>query len=449
MILGAGMAGFGAAHHLMNEGVRATIYEARQRPGGVTLSHTYEDGFIFDEGGHVSFPPDERMKSIFATAVKNDFQSARVYCNNYWKGYWFKHPAQVNLHGLPTDVVVACIKDFIEANGNPNPEIENYEDWLLAAFGKTFSTTFPMEYTKKYHTTEAKNLTTDWLGPRLYRPKIDEVLMGALEKEPLDVHYVENIRYPTHGGFQGYIDGFRSFADVVCDREVTQIDMKSRTLTFKKGVTASFDQLISSVPLNRLIPLIIGAPQDVRAAASMLACTQCAVVNIGINRPVEVRALWTYFYDADICFSRVSYREKHSPLVVPPGCGGFQAETYFSDKYRPLPGKVDDWIEPTIEGLLKSGLLRDRSEIIHKSVNWLPYANIIFDHDRPRSLQLVHGFLNDIGIARCGRYGDWGYIWTHQAFMSGERAAKGALRNGLGPAALKEECYALLDETGR
>ena len=56
-----------------------------------------------------------------------------------------------------------------------------------------------MEYTKKYHTTEAKNLTTDWLGPRLYRPTLDQVLLGALKPEPLDVHYVDRFRYPTRG----------------------------------------------------------------------------------------------------------------------------------------------------------------------------------------------------------------------------------------------------------
>jgi protoporphyrinogen oxidase len=203
-------------------------------------------------------------------------------------------------------------------------------------------------------------------------------------------------------------------------------------LKFKNGCSASFDKLVSSIPLDRLIPLIAGAPKDVLEAASLLACSQCAVVNIGINRPAGVRPQWSYFYDEDICFARVSYRDNFSPRVVPAGCGGFQAETYFSTKYKPMTETVEDWIEPTIDGLLKCGLVRDRSEIIHKSAIWAPYANIIFDHDRPRSVEIVHGFLNDIGIARCGRYGDWGYIWTHQAFMSGERAAKGVQRADFG-----------------
>ena len=39
----------------------------------------------------------------------------------------------------------------------------------------------------------------------------------------------------------------------------------------------------------------------------------------------------------------------------------------------------------------------------------------------------VHGFLDDVGIAYCGRYGDWAYLWTDESFISGERAAETAL----------------------
>jgi hypothetical protein len=51
------------------------------------------------------------------------------------------------------------------------------------------------------------------------------------------------------------------------------------------------------------------------------------------------------------------------------------------------------------------------------------YANVIFDHDRSAALKTVHGFLHDVGVQFCGRYGDWGYIWTDESFKSGEEAA--------------------------
>ena len=60
----------------------------------------------------------------------------------------------------------------------------------------------------------------------------------------------------------------------------------------------------------------------------------------------------------------------------------------------------------------------------------LRYANIIFDLDRAAALKTVHAYLDELGIAYCGRYGDWGYMWTDESFISGENAAQKAL-NGL------------------
>ena len=57
----------------------------------------------------------------------------------------------------------------------------------------------------------------------------------------------------------------------------------------------------------------------------------------------------------------------------------------------------------------------------------LPYANIIFDLDRTSALKTVHGYLDDIGVGYCGRYGDWGYLWTDESFKSGELAAEKVL----------------------
>ena len=52
---------------------------------------------------------------------------------------------------------------------------------------------------------------------------------------------------------------------------------------------------------------------------------------------------------------------------------------------------------------------------------------MIFDLERADALKTVHGYLDEMGIAYCGRYGDWAYIWTDESFMSGEQAAEKVL----------------------
>ncbi|NBC11405.1 MAG: NAD(P)-binding protein [Planctomycetes bacterium] len=426
-IIGAGMAGFGAAYQLHQERIACTIYDNRPQRGGHTSSYAYDDGFIFDEGPHVSFTENKRIQQLFADSVGGRFERIKTYVNNYWHGHWIKHPAQVNLHGLPEDLVIQCIKDFVQAQQHEPGEIGNYEDWLRAAFGPTFAMTFPAVYTRKYHTTDARNLTTDWLGPRLYRPDLEEVLRGALCPETPDVHYIDKFRYPSHGGFVSYLDKFLPMAEQHYGRTVTAIDPAARTIRFADGEQIGYEQLISSVPLPELIPMVAGAPDDVRDAAAKLSCSQVVIVNVGINRPDISPAHWTYFYDEDICFARLSFPKNLSPHTVPDGCSAVQAEVYFSEKWKPMTGQPKDWIEPVVRDLIRVGLVKDDQEVIHRSVLFAPHGNVIFDQDRPGSLATVHGYLDDVGIAYCGRYGDWGYMWTDQSFVSGEKAARKVL----------------------
>ena len=423
-ILGSGMAGFGAAHRLHTEGVASTMYEKRSHHGGHTTSYKHESGFVFDEGPHISFTKIERIKTLLAESVKQQYQEVRAYVNNYWKGHWIKHPAQRNLHGLPQELLMSILKDFIHALHHKQDPINNYAEWLIASYGKTFAETFPMEYTIKYHTTPASNMSTDWLGPRLYQPQLEEVLRGALYPSTADVHYITDFRYPNFNGFISYLSMFEKQTDLKLEYALKGLDPKNKMMTFGNGAEVPYDHLISSVPLPELVPMIKGAPRDVVEASRKLACSTAVVVSIGINRADITEAHWTYFYDRDIFFTRLSTPHMQSPNNVPTGCGSIQAECYYSSKYRPLDRKPEDCIPPVIADLKKVGFLREEDKILFADAKLVPYANVIFDLDRAASLKLVHGYLDDIQVHYCGRYGEWAYIWTDESFISGEKAAQ-------------------------
>jgi protoporphyrinogen oxidase len=423
-ILGAGMAGLGAAYRLRQEGVSSIVYDKLPYPGGHAASFTHEEGFIFDDGPHISFTKDERIQQLFAESVGGEYETFQARVNNYWRGYWIKHPAQCNLYGLPEDLVVRVLVDFVNAQrASDHPEIRNYADWLLASFGKTFAETFPMVYGLKFHTTTADNMSTDWLGARLYRPELEEVFRGAVSSSTPDVHYISDFRYPRQNGFVAFLDGFLQQTDVRLENEVSRIDPDRGEIHFTRGEPVEYEHLVSSVPLPDLIPLIEGAPAEVREAADRLAATTCVTVNVGLDREDISPAHWTYFYDPDIFFTRLSFPHLFSPNTVPPGAGSIQAEVYYSAKYRPLDRPPEACIEPVIRDLRRCGLLRDEDRILFKNARLIPYANVIFDLDRASALETVHKYLDSVGIRYCGRYGDWGYHWTDDSFKSGESAA--------------------------
>jgi len=433
VVLGSGMAGFGAARRLHAEGITPIMFDKNSYHGGHTTSFKNEAGFIFDMGPHISYTKDPRIQEIFADSVDQRYETIQIYLNNYWRGHWPQHPVQLHLHGLPHDLVIKVISDFVEEKNAPERAIHNYADWLYSSFGKTFAETFPMQYTRKYHLTDAENLSTDWLGPRIYRPSLEEVLLGALSPTAPHVHYVTHFRYPSDGGFVRYLTKFVPLGNLHLGHSLVSINPIARTLSFSNGASVQYEQLISSVPLPELVPMIEGVPEDVVEAVRRLACSTCVLVNLGINREDLSKAHMTYFYDEDICFSRLGFPHMLSSKNAPAGMGSIQAEVYFSSKYKPFTGKPEDWIEPVIRDLLRCGVLHEDDQIVCKQAMLLKHANIIFDLERADAVKTVHGYLDDIGIAYCGRYGEWGYLWTDESFKSGEQAAERALSGAAYP----------------
>jgi protoporphyrinogen oxidase len=431
VILGSGMAGFGAAYRLHAEGIVPVMFDKNAYHGGHTASFRYDSGFLFDQGPHISFTKDPRIQELFADSVDQKYETVQITLNNYWRGYWPLHPVQLHLHGLPEDVIVKVITDFVEERQGPERPVRNYADWLLASFGRAFSEMFPMQYTRKYHLTTAENMSTGWLGPRIYRPSLEEVLRGALSPSAPHVHYITHFRYPTTGGFVSYLTKLVPLGNLKFGHELVSIDPCGHQLVFANGAVAEYDALVSSVALPDLIPMIQGTPEDVRDAARRLACSTCVLVNVGVDRQDLSSAHMTYFYDDDICFTRLSFPHMLSANNVPPGAGSIQAEVYFSSKYKPLTCPPEELIEPVIRDLRKCGLLRESDRILFRNAMVVRHANVIFDLERAEALKTVHGYLDDLGIAYCGRYGDWGYMWTDESFKSGEQAAEKALERAV------------------
>lgn len=426
-ILGTGMSGFGAAHRLAGERVEAVLYDKASYFGGQTVSYRSPSGFVFDKGPHVSFTKDERIQGILAEAVGGQFETVQYALENHWRGHRLPHPVQTNMYGLPVEVMAKVIEDFAKQL-LANPEVRNYEDWLVAAYGRYFADKFPVQYTEKYHTTHPRNLTTEWIGPRMYRPSMEELLRGALAPaKPNAHHYITGFRYPSRGGFMSYLEKWATGVTMQLAHELVRIEPREKILTFANGRQARYGGLVSSIPLPELVPLIAGVPDDVREAAKLLACSGCVLVNVGVRRADLTPAHISYYYDRDIVFSRTSSPHLMSPNNAPPGCGSVQAEVYFSKKYLPLAGQPADYLQPVLRDLQRVGLLRENDEILFSDTRLIDYANIIFDHDRPAALATVHGFLAEARVRHCGRYGDWAYYWTDDSYKSGERAAEHAL----------------------
>lgn len=445
-ILGAGLAGLSSAHFLKQGGwTDLRVYERHPYGGGHATSFSLtpspasgggpgrERGpFYFDEGPHVSFTKNEFVRDFLAESVAGEFDEQVANLSNYYRGHWLKHPAQCNLHGLPVDLIERCILDMIEqahgSNGSNGTPPRDYAEWCTRSLGETFSREFTFRYTRKYWTLEAEQMTTDWVGSRMYPPSIGDVVRGALtsDTDGANHHYLTRFRYPRRGGFGTFTRRLVEGAPVAYEHEVTEVDVEAKRIKFANGAEAGYDLLVSSLPLPELIRRIPQAPADVRQAAERLSCSSVVLVSLGVDRADLSPFHWFYVYDEDIPFARVNLTHKLAPACAPEGCGAIQAEIYFS-RYRPLWASLEELTEQTIAGLQRIGVLRPDDGILVRDTRVIRYANVIFDHDRAPALEVVHGYLDDQGIQYCGRYGEWAYLWTDDAILSGKRVAETVL----------------------
>jgi len=426
-ILGAGMSGMAASKALCD--LNCSVYESRSHAGGHASSFTTEKGFIFDEGPHVSFTPHDRIKNFFARSVGEQFFEYPTYATNYFEGHILKHPVQCNLYGLPADLITKCIADFVRAQYEDKRPIETYKDWCYRGFGETVSEVFTRPYTRKYWNLELEQLATDWVSERIYAPRLEEVLEGALKRQTGEHYYMSKFRYPEHGGFGAYNTLLERGAPIEYGMRAVELDLDHKTILFANGKSEHFDHLISSLPLPEIVRLCKDVPPSVKEAGEKLACTSHFLLSLGINRPSISNAYWTYYYDEDIPFSRASFPSKYSARTAAEDCSSMQVEVVHS-RFKSIPSH-DVLVEQCIDSMIKVGLLHSREEIVSLDARDIRYANVIFDFDRAPNRAIVHDFLAAHSIHWCGRYGEWAYLWTDQSVLSGERAA-GEVRTALG-----------------
>lgn len=444
LILGAGLAGLSCSYHIGHE--KCLLLEKRAHPYG-HIHTDFLNGFTWDEGPHVSFTDNDYVRDLFADAVDGEFEEYPVRTENYFHGTWVDHPAQSNLYQVSEPLRNECVRDFLAAQKNTGAASppKNYQEWLEQAFGKTFANTFPAAYTRKYWTLPPSALTTEWVGKRVFRPKVQDVLNGSCRPLAEQTHYIKKVRYPTRGGYQAFARKLVSEANIHYNKSVIQIDLSNRKVTTADGACWSFTRLINTLPLPVFIKCCIDTPAQVRDAAGALACSEVLLVNVTAPHPTRRLGNWFYVYDEDKYSTRINCTEVLSPHNAPPGHTGIQVEVYAS-RLRPFSESFDLIASKVIGELMEMGFLDELAVAkgqIKTHTRLAHWANVIFDHSREPALETILNWLESKGLARenddldpatdwnksasasvglislAGRFGQWKYFWTDDCVLRG------------------------------
>lgn len=191
------------------------------------------------------------MRGLFVEGVQGELPEYPVQVSNYFQGAWIPPPAQSNLYAVPVPYRSAGLDDILMTRNAvaAEQELANYPKWLQSACGDTFATTYSAFYMRKYWTCDPRDLTTEWVRERVFYPDIETVQNGYRQQPAASTHYINNVRYPSHGGYIPFANKLREGARIQFGHAVTRIDLSKRLITFTNGRQDRYDKLINTLPL--------------------------------------------------------------------------------------------------------------------------------------------------------------------------------------------------------
>jgi hypothetical protein len=255
-----------------------------------------------------------------------------------------------------------------------------------------------------------------WIADRVAVIDFKRLLENVLYERD-DVGWGPNnkFRFPLYGGTgEIYRRMAAQFpAKVKTGKQLAEVDLEHRRVSFTDGTGDSYDVLISTAPLDLLTKKMI-RPGDSRLAdaAAGLEHNNLLVMGVGLEKKIETGRCWIYFTDPDMPCYRATYFSHYSPNNVPNGnterYSSLMCEMSFKVGETPDPEKM---LDKMIAGLIRAGMLEesDRQRIVSRYHRVVGYSYPIPTLGRDKALEVLQPELLKKGVYSRGRFGAWRY----------------------------------------
>lgn len=424
LIVGGGLAGLSAAYSLQEKNVDYLLLEAEKEVGGLCRS-VREGGYTFDYSGHLLC-----LRNSEVLRWVNDLLEGELCCfereaSIYLKECLIPYPFQAHIGALPDQVMRECLGGLILMAVKEADEVsscpEDLGSWLRSRFGEGICRYFFVPYNEKLFGVPIGELAYSGLEWSIPRPSLKEVIDGALGEINEKMGYNPVFHYPSTGGIerlpQALASRLRAIRSSCC---LMALDWRKKLAFLNTGEIIPYENVISTIPLANLLRLLQPGLSWIEERAVSLRSVSVWVLNVGVRREGVSDQHWIYFPEEEFPFFRVGCYTAFGPHLAPPGCSSLYVEVA-GHTVSKLGQKR--WVQNTLEGLVRCGILRSADEVEVLRPILLPVAYVVHDRARLNHLPGLLGFLHENGIYSVGRYGSWGYGTMEDAILQGRDAA--------------------------
>lgn len=426
LVLGGGLTGLATAYFLRGRR-ECVVCEREPAPGGLARS-VRRGKFTFDLTGHLLHMRRSENRALVKRLLRGNWTHVERRSSVFSHGALTPYPFQANLHGLPPEVARECLLSFVRARHTPRKREggrrreKSFKAWAKETFGEGIARHFMIPYNEKLWRTDLDALTADWVSWSVPQPSLEDVVRGALGIGKKRFGYNPTFLYPREGGVGAFSTALaRRVDELRLGAGVRTIDLRRREVRFANGDAATYNCLVSTVPLPQLVGMARGVPQALRRLGGKLRFVNVLNFNLGLRGEKRCESHWVYFPEKEFVFYRVGFPSNFAPALAPRG----HSTAYVEVSYRPGERlRVRDLYRRVVEGLKRWGVVKREGDIAMVDAQRIEPAYVLFDGARRGAVERLRDFFEKHDAASLGRYGQWDYLSMEDSLNIGRAAAE-------------------------
>ena len=269
-----------------------------------------------------------------------------------------------------------------------------------------------MPYNEKIWKYPTDKMSHHWVDGRIPRPPVEDIIKSAIGIETEGYTHQAVFSYPLDGGIEALV---KAIAQPVlpfirtgfCVRSVRKNGSSWVISNGKEEIVA--DQVVSTMPVQHLLPCLDGVPARVFEACRSLKYNSLICVNVGYRAKVPDIS-WLYLPDPALGkTNRVSFPSSYSRHVAPEGCSAVLAEITHQPGDE-IAAMTNAELTAEVVGMLEKMGIGKQDDVVFTSVEREPYAYVVYDLDYQENIAIVRDYCSSAGIPLVGRFAQFEYL---------------------------------------
>lgn len=386
-VLGGGISGLSIAR-LLHDRYEVEVLEALPLCGGIARTTDVNGIAYHTVGGHCFNSKHQDVLSFVFEQVLPLDQWNKIERKSKIKfhGYEVDYPIEFSIKQIyehDKELAKKLTLDFL--NSTDDGKYANLKEWFQKKFGNSFAEEYFIPYNRKIWNNDPANMSYLWVEDKLPIPDKDSFFEGLIsnikDKMSHAVFY-----YPKSNNQNTFLDALANGLNIKNNYKVTSINFDQTAKKWVINGTDSYDLIINTTPLDKLIDLFSNVPEKVQNMARSLK--KNGVSNV-LWKTQDTDKTWTYIPDKDFLFHRYihigSYFTPCQQVSISEVIGNHSATEMIE------AGQSDPFlIEPLAHSISE-------------------YAYVVFDENYAEATSTIQNYLQDMGVYTLGRFGEWQY----------------------------------------